>query len=113
MSKISELPEIIQQDLLRKLPVHMILEALSDPKRITLEERVCVYYRITDEKRNEFFRTFQPGKHLFEFYYTNMDFLDKNPDDIIKPNTLYLDYFDCLEVLKLHYEMCSRRQDSK
>ena len=104
MSKISELPEFVRQDLLKQLPAERILEALSDPKRFTIEECVCVYYRLTDEKRNKHFRTFQPGKHLFQFYYTDMDFLDKNPDDIIKPHALELNYMDCLEILRMHYE---------
>ena len=105
MSKISELPDFLKKDLLRQLPVDRILDALSDPRKITVREVVNVVYpRAGGITRAEEFLTFAPSKPLFEFYYTDMDFLDKNPDDIIKPHALELNYMDCLEILRMHYE---------
>ena len=98
MSKISELPEYLRQDLLKQLPAERILEALSDKEKITAKEIVCI------RSRNQQFITFAPYKPIFKFFHTDMDFLNKNPNDIIEPHSIDLNYFDCLELLRMHYE---------
>ena len=101
--------EFLKEDLLRQLPFQRIINALSEVDKITARETVNVVYpRMEGLTRAEEFLTFAPSKPLFVFYYTDMDFLDKNPDDIIKPHKLELDYFDCLEILRMHYEMCNK-----
>lgn len=102
MSKISELPEYLRQNLLKQLPAERILEALSDEEKITAKQNVCVHSSFGN--RNQQFITFAPYKPIFKFFHTDMDFLDKNPDDIIEPHSIDLNYFDCLELLRMHYE---------
>ena len=81
---------------MRQLPVERILQQLATPQ-------------YDDYKKDDqhFVMRYDSDHPLFEFYYTDMDFLDKNPEDIIKPRVLRINYMDCLELLRLHYEMRS------
>lgn len=92
MSKISNLPEFVRKELLQKLSPERILQKLAEIKS-------------GDYQNGEsYIIKFNSDHPLFEFYYMDMDFLDKNPDDIIKPNSIFLYYFDCLELLKMHFD---------
>ena len=99
MKTINEIPEEARKSFLREINIARILDGLSDEKNFTSD---C-NYSVTGVG-NVMVRIFSPLKTILEFSYINLDFENSKPTDIIKPVKLELNFYNCVDVLKIQDE---------
>ena len=112
MNELSKLPEQVKEKVLREVSVPRILDALSEIKNVTIREVVQVEFPRVGKSRMEEFMTFAPTKPIFTFSYIDFEdfFNSENMDTKVEPIRVEFDYFDCLELLRMHYEILDTKK---